>query len=336
MNVPFERLDHEWRTRPDAPPSHAHKDPDTAGKPLETDHVAYTEDKRPLARRGAWKIGETEISPGVMPAGKRLARSFLPPGSRKWAAMVFVLMGVGGAAATSFLGPMIDKAMGSEQASAGQVTLVIRTIPSGATVTLDGVALEGTTPMAVSTPLAAGEHQVGLKLGDREPVESTITLAEGEDIVVVNRPLLEAGKIKVRTVPAGAAVFLDGQDMGPSPITLGDVSYGQPHRIEGKKEGYETASIDIPLDRPAKHAVKLALTKKGGNGRVIITSNPTAQMRVDGEPVGATGLIERQLPVGEHDVMLVIPGLDLSASYQVTIPESGVAKYYFDLTPAKR
>lgn len=250
--------------------------------------------------------------------------------------MLFLLMAVGGAALMAFLGPMLNDVMGGEASAADQVTLVVRTIPSGAAVTVGETKLEGTTPMAVSLPLAVGDHNVSLQLGDRPPVKVTATLAEGEDILVVNRPLLESGKIKVRTVPAGAAVFLDGQDVGPSPITLGDVSYGEAHKIEAKKAGYETAAVDVPVDRPAKHAVKLSLTKKGGEGRVIITSNPTAQMQVDGDPVGATGLIERKLPVGEHEITLVIPGLDLSASYQVTIPETGVAKYYFDLTPSKR
>jgi hypothetical protein len=55
-------------------------------------------------------------------------------------------------------------------------------------------------------------------------------------------PTGSAGKIRVESSPSGASVFLDGEIVGITPMTIGGVAPGT-HRIELTKRGWERASV---------------------------------------------------------------------------------------------
>jgi serine/threonine protein kinase len=326
---PVERIAEEWGTMRGAPGSKPA--PDRAGKPLDGDHFAYGDDRRPLAYRGAWSIGEPDISPGEIGGSDRVVRRFLPPGTRKWAALAFLLMTAAGWFAASIVKPMVEAALMPVEAT-GAVSVLVSTNPPGASVTLDDRPLPGRTPLLVDVDLEPGDHELRLNLPGEDTVRTTVELPKGQRFLAVRETLVEGGEVRVKTKPAGATIFLDGKEVGTSPATLPDVSYEREHRLEARLDGYVTATKVLATDRPAVHIETLKLAKAGRVGKVIIYTNPTADVYIGGKRLGRSGPERLSAPAGEHEVLLAIPGLAVEARYQIEIPADGVGNYYFDLS----
>lgn len=329
---PVERIDEEWGTLRGAPPSKPA--PERAGKPLENDHFAYTEDRRPLAYRGAWKIGEPDISPRRMGAdarGRHVVRAFLPKGTRKWAVAAFVVATAVSFYVTSMLAPLLDEALGDDVPQ-GAVAFLATTYPPGAKVLVDGAPLPGRTPLLADVDLTPGKHEVLLSLPGGEETKTSVTVEAGQRWLSVRESLASGGEVRIETRPKGARIRLDGKAVGESPLTLEDVSYDGAHRIEAKLDGYLAQQVELPTDRPPVHVVKLRMQKAGKMGKVVFVTQPTSEVWLDGKALGQAGLEERRAPVGDHEARFLVPGLGVDVTYNVEVPESGVARYYFDLT----
>lgn len=70
----------------------------------------------------------------------------------------------------------------------------------------------------------------------------------------------QGGSIDVSTEPAGAAVFLDGQPMGTTPVSIGDVSAGE-HRVRVQKDGFLENSRVVSVATGRREAVALRMTQ---------------------------------------------------------------------------
>jgi serine/threonine protein kinase len=332
-NIPLERIDEEWRTDPRSPPSKAALE--RAGKPLENDHFAYREDRRPMARRGAWKVGDPDISPGNLPAderGRRLAAQFFPTGSGKWAVLAFIGAVIAGISVEPVVAPVLRPLLGRSDGAAGGVTVLFQTTPPGATVTLGDEKLEGTTPIVLDVDLAPGSHKVTFKREGSDVVVATLDLKEGERFAAVEAGMYETGSIEVIPRPSTAEISLDGTVIGKGTQTIKNVSYDRPHEITATLAGYETAKVTVPIDRPTKHVVKVTLQKSGEKGKLVVVTNPSAQLSLDGKRIGASGGAAREVAAGEHDLVVAIPNLGYEARTRITVPAGATARYFFDLT----
>ena len=132
--------------------------------------------------------------------------------------------------------------IGTEAGGSGPVAptagLVVESIPAGATVELDGRLVHGAgaggpqrTPARLEG-LRPGEHTVRVLLPPHATWERRIDLPPGEMSRV--RARLEAprtGRLRVRTRPSGAAVFVDGAASGRTPVDLHDLPAGRPLRV---------------------------------------------------------------------------------------------------------
>lgn len=106
-------------------------------------------------------------------------------------------------------------------------------------------------------------------------------------------------EVVIESVPAGAAVRIDGKASGTTPVRR-DLSVGT-HQIEVSKEGFLTRSESVRVARSGhKHTVRL----DPETGRVDIESTPTgAVVQIDGVAVGTTPLAT-DLPTGIHDIQV--------------------------------
>jgi hypothetical protein len=331
---PVERIDQEWGTPRGGPASKPA--PERAGKPLDGDHFAYTDDRRPLAYRGAWKVGEPDISPGKLPSENRSSGAFFPKGSGKYAALVMLMMAAGGFFFMKLIGdellaPVLGAPGGAEETVA-KTPIILRSHPSGATVTIDGKAVPGQTPMLHEMELTPGDHEAVFSLDGDEAVRKKFTVAEGDSNVVLSEALKSSGVVKVTTRPAGAKLYLDGDEVGSGSMELPKVSYAKEHVLEAKKDGYASAEVKIPSDRPLVYEVELTLSREGPKGRVVVMTHPASELMVDGQTVGGSGPGTLDLPIGGHVLSLAVPGLGVERKYQIEVPDSGVGRYYFDLT----
>lgn len=117
--------------------------------------------------------------------------------------------------------------------------------------------------------------------------------------------------VTVRSEPAGATVFLDGEATGlTTPAVLHDVATGA-HRIELKKDGFQSA-VDVFRAGDDSNQVQLTLKAVAAQAapQVTITSVPSgATVKTDdGTVLGQTPLSTTALPAGAHTLHLSAAG----------------------------
>ena len=311
----------EWRTTPDAPPSAPH--PERAGKVLVREVETYDRDVRPMARRGAWRIGEPAISPGSLPrrARRQFFRTAFSPAIQRRGLFLLIAGAVGGyflslnygvdvarevvpylgkEASIFFPGAVLVNAAGSVAGT----TVTVRTSPPGATVALDGEELPGVTPLTVQRELKAGVHAVVVKK-DGTQKESSITLTEGQPGAHVHLNLADAGAVEITGVLMGSEVLLDGRVVGQVPMTLSDVGRDRIRHLQVRVG--ELVVVDQPLlpNRVAPLVVDLGKT---GGAAVMVHSTPAAWVSSDGVALNqTTGPSPLMLSAGKHTLTLVSP-----------------------------
>ena len=145
-------------------------------------------------------------------------------------------------------------------------------------------------------------------------------------------PISGSGWLLVRTVPAGAAVTVDGVSRGETPLSLEDVAYGE-HEVGVGLTGFGSESQRVTISATETVAtVGLALTptrdlgtRPGAaeTGSLDVESRPAgARIMVDGELAGTTPT-RLDLPVGRHVVRIELDGYQAWSKAVVVIDDEG-------------
>ena len=145
-------------------------------------------------------------------------------------------------------------------------------------------------------------------------------------------PISGSGWLLVRTVPAGAAVTVDGVSRGETPLSLEDVAYGE-HEVGVGLTGFGSESQRVTISATETVAtVGLALTPTGDlgtrpgaaeTGSLDVASRPAgARVLVDGEFTGATPT-RLDLPVGRHEVRIELDGYQVWSKAVVVTSDEG-------------
>lgn len=137
------------------------------------------------------------------------------------------------------------------------------------------------------------------------------------------------GLLLVKSVPDGAAIWVEGVQRGRAPLLLTDLPLGR-HRVEARMEGYASgiAAIEIPDRTPREVMVELVLT----SATLALDSMPSgATVRVNGAVRGRTPCRIERVPAGDREVSLALedfavetrvirinPGEDQSLSVTLT------------------
>lgn len=184
--------------------------------------------------------------------------------------------------------------------------LQVRTEPSGARVTVDGMQ-RGTSPLMVDD-LLPGEHAIVLE-SDFGSVKQTVTIEAGTTASLVvplaaseGAPL--SGWLSV-TAPVNVQLYENGRLLGSSEIDRIMVSTGR-HEIEVVSHvlGYrETRTVQIAAGRVTPVAIDLP------RAAVSLNAVPWANVSVDGQEVGDTPIGNLSLPIGPHEVIFRHPEL---------------------------
>lgn len=134
-----------------------------------------------------------------------------------------------------------------------------------------------------------------------------------------------AGNLLVRSTPAGAAVFVDDERRGVTPLALQNVPLGT-RRVRIQRDGFTSEdrqvnltrarpsrSVDVrltrlaPSTRPASPAAP-ARTAAARTGSLLIESRPTgASIVLNGRPIGTTPMTIDDLSPGTYTVQLQLP-----------------------------
>jgi hypothetical protein len=184
------------------------------------------------------------------------------------------------------------------------VALPIVTEPPGATVTVDGQAVKGTTPLTVSVD-PAREHRIAVRLEGHAPQE--VGVAAGASAAPVRFTLDALGP--QGRIAVSAAYPLDVMWRGKV------LSHGQPSPEVGVPTGRQVLTLVAPtyflrqnvtVDVPRPPAV--AAVAAPALGKINIRANPdNCQVFIDGEFVEYPPILDRAIAAGEHRVAFKWP-----------------------------
>lgn len=131
----------------------------------------------------------------------------------------------------------------------------------------------------------------------------------------------QVGRLLVRSTPGGARVFVDGRDVGRTPVTLRELARGT-YAVRVSRDGYQPQErrVSITAARPSR-SITIALTREraappaapAGTERsrapLLVESRPPgARVFLDGKLVGTTPLSLADVRAGEHAVRLELEG----------------------------
>ena len=189
---------------------------------------------------------------------------------------------IGGAVAAGLvLLALILRGIGGGSAPASVTFL---TSPSDATVSVDGKQVPGSSSPYVLPELAPGKHEVLVKKSGFVDYRGTFTVVKGETKAMPTVELVptvrEVG-FSVRSVPAGATIYVDGNSTNKAtPARLVGITPGI-HRLQLKHDGYVDFELQmfVPeatvLQLPAAELVPLQVaTPPASSDEVVAADKP--------------------------------------------------------------
>ncbi len=137
--------------------------------------------------------------------------------------------------------------------AAAHGNITISSAPSGATVLVDSVSTGATTPTTIEG-VSSGTHNIVLRLAGYQDytqivtVENNATSTVSGTLIALTTTTQQTtnGSIKVESNPSNAAVFLNTEYQGKTPLTLYNITHGT-HRVLVQKIGYQDWSERISV-----------------------------------------------------------------------------------------
>ncbi len=180
--------------------------------------------------------------------------------------------------------------------------ITVVTEPPGAQLLIDD-ADYGTTP--ASLQLLSGEHRLMLKkelYGDQEQTLEVVAGAH-QSVAVILEPL--PGRLALRSSPAGAAVRVDGQYRGATPVEL-ELPTGARYQIELSAPGYVAVQRQVELSPGQRLDLALELVQEQGDIYLSVTP-PEALLTLNGKQID-TVQGRLTLPAAPQKLVVTAPG----------------------------
>jgi len=140
-------------------------------------------------------------------------------------------------------------------------TIVVNSIPSGATVLLDGVN-KGTTNRTLED-IIPGTHAIVVKKEGYVSNLTNVTVAAGQTVTYTAKMSSIAattGTIIIKSRPSGATVFLDSVNKGYSPVTLNEIPPGI-HSIILRAFNYKAYQTNVNVTAGRTIILNITMTK---------------------------------------------------------------------------
>jgi formylglycine-generating enzyme required for sulfatase activity len=163
--------------------------------------------------------------------------------------------------------------------------LVLRSIPSGAEVTIGGVH-RGQTPIEVDLP-AGIQHEVVVNAAGYATWVRPVFADAGKKVTLDAKLEAIGGRVTIQGEPAGAQLLIDGIDRGRTPQSL-ELSAIE-HRIEVRKEGWVTYTGTVTPEKSLDRTLQYRLVSED---RSIALSQTASEIYTQ------TGYMLRLIPSG--------------------------------------
>jgi hypothetical protein len=183
--------------------------------------------------------------------------------------------------------------------------LRIESTPSEATISIRGTKQPLKTPAEFN--LMPGDYDVALALDCYTPVSTTLHLDGGENRVLTRQLQSLQPVLKVRSLPPGAKIFVDGTPRNElTPATITGIDPGD-RWVTVELPGYRSQNMAVKVKCGETVPVDFGILQRP-TARVSFTSNARgASVWIDGSDSGQATPCSIELPLGAHRVRLVGP-----------------------------
>lgn len=204
--------------------------------------------------------------------------------------------------------------------------LLIVTRPKGIRVIVDGTVV-GDTPYAA--PVAPGKHAIQLTGRSITRTLEVDVPPSAQGGAFVRWPTEAArGSVTISSVPDGARVSIDGEEMGTAPVTVHDLIVGTHSvTVTGKRGSVET-TVEVKADRTASLEVPIY------SGWVSVFSAVPLDITENGKLLGNTESDRIMLGAGAHTLEVVNVSLGYRESRTVQVVPGKVVPVSVELPTA--
>ena len=136
--------------------------------------------------------------------------------------------------------------------------------------------------------------------------DSTGEVKAGYSVEVIVK---ESVRLEVKSEPPGAKVYIDGKELGDTPLALSDIKTGR-HQIRVVKEGFESYEVLVETGVDRKEVIA-NLTKVVRKGELVIRTIPTeATLYLNERSVGTSPYEGKGLSPGKYKVRVTQEGYE--------------------------
>jgi hypothetical protein len=183
--------------------------------------------------------------------------------------------------------------------------LSIRTDPPGASIYIDG-KLFGTSPYQ-GRDLSPGAYEVRIVMEGYVPWQGVLAVIAGKKVEVPVELKAKLGQLDVSSEPGGAKVYLDGKEMGQTPVSLPGIRVGT-RQVRVTKEGYESHEEQVKLGE-GRNRVSVSLKRLRGD--LSVGTDPIrSEVYINGRSVGPSPYEGKDLQPGTYKVKAVREGYE--------------------------
>jgi len=216
--------------------------------------------------------------------------------------------------------PVIQNQVSSQKSGSVQVV----SLPQGAFVSVDGVPLNGFTPMT-ATGIIPGAHTVQVIKTGYADWSGNVTVKPGLTSYVYAPLKPVNGTISVQSLPTGGTIYIDNVSSGTTNVIVSNIPSGV-HQVRVEKIGYIAWESQVKVTGGQTSLVKATL--RSDSGSVQVNSNPQGGIvSLDGTASSITPVLLKSISSGNHTVKIKKAGY-LEYSANVTI-KPGDTKYLF-------
>ena len=197
------------------------------------------------------------------------------------------------------------------QLDKAEIEILLDSIPTGSNVYIDNNPL-GKTPLSLKISL---DKELNVKLSKEEYLDKELKirlLPNGvnigtdkffavkdnvAEVIAELSPAPAPGSLRVITSPSDAIVYLDGVEVGKTPLTMPKITPGS-REIRVSIPNFDSLTKRISIISDKETVIEFLL-----GGIINFTSVPTnVQVYLDGKYIGLTPLKSDRLPVGSHQI----------------------------------
>ena len=149
-------------------------------------------------------------------------------------------------------------------------------------------------------PLVNGEYKVTCKKDNHLDVSQIIKISKGNtDPIQLKSPIPVYGSLSVTSNPTSAKVYLDGKEMGVTPLFIPKILVGN-HVVKVSMENFKTEEQNVVVRKDKEQNVSFTM-KDFAN--FTIMSKPNANLYINGEFKGKTPY-SFESSSGSYEIML--------------------------------